>query len=712
MIEILVKILERLGLPADTQYLILVALLLLSVLTSVSVFLWKVVKRLILFGNQKRLNKDLTPYFSRQDVDRATRYFVPTRYQNVSPSEDEEPGRKYIASAKNELIPLFLNEAFKRDGDSNKYYLILADTGMGKTTFLINLHLQYKNQWKNFWHLTKTYDIALFPLGHPDALSEAEKIEDKKNTILLLDAFDEDVKALDNHNGRMNEILGKVQNFREVVITCRTQFFPSQEEEPHFAGYYSFGESGEYQFQKLYLSVFDDKDVKKYLRKRFSVFSIGKRRKAKEIAEKISNLVVRPMILSRIEDLLDSAEEFKHSYQIYEVMIEKWIERESKKRGIREKYGSRENYQKLLYQFSRELALDLYRNKEKRGGYLISKDEKISLHSQIQIEDIENEYKQLSLTEKEARTQSLLNRNSAGQYKFAHKSFFEYFLAKEMFEDVDFLANFDFEGMTAVRSFFYEMLCEKLSKTEGFYSAYISPSTKLLVQSLAGTAKMIEREFDEVDFYKDGDLKSLRLVETKEIFRLEIRKLTGFSPLILSTLTNLKELVIYDKEKFPNLYQIYILYNRKRMLEKTAQSLQLNRRLMQEIKDAQGLLKLIEQLKLKDLLEHLKPSKQREIQLKLEQIEQLEWRERRERISPQEILELRKQLKWMETEEQDELRERLGKFYIYGLEVSKELPELLRNNDRDLMEELTAANFFIKDMKALQEKLPVCRMYY
>ena len=87
-----------------------------------------------------------------------------------------------------------------------------ADSGMGKTTFMINLYIRYKNAFRSPYAPPK-YDIKLFPLGYPNILEDIEKVKDKENTIL-----------------------SKVHKFREIVMTCRTQFFPSEKEEPDRTG--------------------------------------------------------------------------------------------------------------------------------------------------------------------------------------------------------------------------------------------------------------------------------------------------------------------------------------------------------------------------------------------------------------------------------------------------------------------------------------------
>lgn len=189
----IIEILKAIGI--DDQSIILKLMILGAIVPAILTIFklgWKGIRLLLLNRNQKMLNRDLSPFFSDGDVKKATKFYIPTKFQNVSPSEDDEPSSKFIASAKQKIIPLFLKKVFRSDGDDNKFYLVLADSGMGKTTFLVNLFLAQKNQ--NTWFgLKPHHKIELFPLGSPDALEAAAKVEDKKNTILLLDAFDVDI---------------------------------------------------------------------------------------------------------------------------------------------------------------------------------------------------------------------------------------------------------------------------------------------------------------------------------------------------------------------------------------------------------------------------------------------------------------------------------------------------------------------------------------
>lgn len=423
----------------------------LFVLILVIGIVYQVAKYLTVIRHRHLLHKELTPFFSVADVEKAIHIYVPTNYQNISPTEDDEPGRGHIASAKNQLIPLFLKSVFRNDvSNRNKYFLILADSGMGKTTFMINLFLRYKCQWNRFF--SSRAHIILLSLASPDAIDIILKVKDKRNTILLLDAFDEDLAAIDDHKTRMREILSATSEFRQIVITCRTQFFPTEEEEPYRTGYFSFGEPSEFKFEKLYISTFNTQDIKTYLRKRFSIFEYRKYGIALDIVKKIPNLAIRPMLLQYSYDLASANRSYDYSVEVYEVLVEKWIERESGKPGVIQKYGSRRTYEEFLYDFSQNLALDMYENRDKRGGFFVNPDE-IS-QSNLQINDISN----YSVSKTEIQTKSLINRDAAGRYKFSHKSIFEFFLAKKIFGDPSLFRHFDFLDFKATQIFYDELV--------------------------------------------------------------------------------------------------------------------------------------------------------------------------------------------------------------------------------------------------------------
>lgn len=256
MLELLKKLWQTAGYP--------VTALVFGILAATMPTLWNFVTQFWTLRKQRLLKCDLFPFYTKLEVQRATKYYVETKCQNVAPSKEEEPRYADGTVVKKNILPHFLRHAFNPKTEDCQFYMVLADSGMGKTTFLINLYLHYINQFRK-----PTYHIRLLPLGFPDIDREIEKIEDKRQTILLLDAFDEDMQAVNDYKARLEDLIHKVRNFREVVITCRTQFFPSEEEEPHETGVMRYGvDGGEQVFYKFYLSPFDNADIRAYLRKR------------------------------------------------------------------------------------------------------------------------------------------------------------------------------------------------------------------------------------------------------------------------------------------------------------------------------------------------------------------------------------------------------------------------------------------------------------
>ena len=400
----------------------------------------------------RKVSHDLAPYYDEHSVKRAIKYFISTNGQNISPTKEEEPaiGNKFITREK--LIPFFIKNVFQGRKESDKFYLILADSGMGKTTFLINLYIKYNSISK--------YNVKMFPFGDKDIIQRIKDIannQDKaKNTILLLDAFDEYEGLLppktpdgltddERFRKQLDEIFDMTRDFRNVIITSRTQYFPAQEENPYELNIPRFDNGGFHKLLKLYLSPFDEKDIKKYLNKKFGIltfWNFKKKRKAKKITGDSHKLMVRPMLLSYIDYLVDEDENYEKTFDIYDTLIKKWIDREGNKR----KYdnASRNKFKSDLLQFSKLVAIEIYKSGEYSKG--IEKEvanDILKLHN-------------LNLEGYEITGQSLLTRDVATNWKFAHKSICEFFIADAAIENIHFGFHLDITSLDMVERFVNE----------------------------------------------------------------------------------------------------------------------------------------------------------------------------------------------------------------------------------------------------------------
>ena len=401
--------------------------------------------------------RNLAPYFDYHKVKSSRELFITTRFQNQSPTHEDEPQFTHRFVSKSPLIPFFIKTVFNEKKESEKFYLVLGDSGMGKTTFMINLYLRYNS----FFNFSRKYKIRLFPFGDARILEQIKKIDpnDVPNTILLLDAFDEDKKLIppavpdgltddERFRIRLDEIIETVRDFREVVITSRTQYFPGQENVPYELKIPRFDDKGFHTLAKLYLSPFDNKEIKRYLNKKYGVLKVWNRSKKQTAATIVKNspkLMVRPMLLGYIDYLMDSQLIFHNTYQIYETLIDKWLEREANKR--KHQTSDRERFKMNLYTYSRLVAIEIYRQRQQTAFYL-------KKEAAIEIVHRNN----LDLQDYEITGQSLLTRDVEGNWKFAHKSIFEFLVAGEASRDLKFWFEQNLDGMDMAEQFLLEKL--------------------------------------------------------------------------------------------------------------------------------------------------------------------------------------------------------------------------------------------------------------
>ena len=291
---------------------------------------------------------------------------------------------------------------------------------MGKTTFLLNLFRLYNRNVRNL--IFSNERIKLLPLG--ENFEELQKvisqIKEREKTILLLDALDESnlffQEETKNYAVFFDKFISLVSNFKQVVITCRTNFFINEKEEPYelkIKKYNTIG-NGFHIIKKVYISPFNKSDVQKYLNNTFHLWEIEKKKKAKKIILSTKDIFFRPMLLSYIQDLVKLNKNVFLKFEVYENLIEAWINRESLKYPESERIVFKDN----LYHFTYELAIHIYNN-YKENGYFISFEncQEVALNNNV------------NLNELEIRSRTLLNRNSNGDYKFSHKTILECLLA-------------------------------------------------------------------------------------------------------------------------------------------------------------------------------------------------------------------------------------------------------------------------------------------
>jgi hypothetical protein len=377
--------------------------------TSVTTLFFKFWPKVIVSWKERRskrqLNRQLNAIdYTEQDIERAIDFYIDPECQVIDPSGAEDFRQSYpVRQNLFEVVDCLLEKP-----SVNKFSLILGDTGMGKTSFLLNYYARY---WQDRRRQRK-FSIKLIPLSARDALAQIADVANKVDTVLFLDALDEDTGAIPDHKERFRELIRASKRFRHILITCRTQFFSKDDEIPKDAagiirvGPIGPGDTREYMINKLYISPFSEHQIQHYLVRRFPFWRHGDRRKAISLVEQIEDLPARPMLLAQIESILSLGTECKYGFQVYEQMIQSWLNRES---GIAQP--------DVLRQFCECLAVDIYQFRKERGAEKISESELEGMARRFEIQMPRIDH---------IRIRSLLNRDAQGNLKFSHRSILEY----------------------------------------------------------------------------------------------------------------------------------------------------------------------------------------------------------------------------------------------------------------------------------------------
>ncbi len=390
----------------------------------------------------KQFYKKLS-FMNSSEVYEAINRYIPTRFSRTDPSNNDEPTPEYVesgASNEKDKAPLLLEQFMKYEYSvkyGQKYYLCLGDCGMGKTTFLLNLYYRTSK--------LKQYNCVFISLQESDYLEKIQQIENPTNTILMLDALDENDKALANYSGFITELERETADFCRVIITARTNFFENATKE-RLGGRKSASSMSSKisSARKYYIMPFTDEDIKQYLKMCYP-FSRRKQKQAWNIIENNKNLSVRPMLLKFMNALLEDGVQFEYDFQLYEYFFEKWIAREM---------GEGTEASQKLYEECLLVAKAIYYQWMKNG------------RTGIYPEELENRSEISGLESVKLKGHALLNRTSDGMYKFSHKSYWEYLLAKLALSDVQFSNDLLIGNFDRAVGFLEEMIAYREAETE------------------------------------------------------------------------------------------------------------------------------------------------------------------------------------------------------------------------------------------------------
>ena len=334
------------------------------------------------------------------------------------------------------VFPFFEHfaEIIKKRPIVSRYICLLGDIGSGKTAALTHLHQWYIDKYSDNSSMPSNIRLYTLSKGYQnimDRIGAEIPLKDRSNCILLLDALDECEEARaslentpENNPRKFMEQLGRdTEGFAWVVVSCRRQFFQSDEFQPGKAKVPGGGGGFEKlpYWQELILEPFNREQVERFLVRHFGVGENPQKNEAIQMVFGCKDVFLRPLILSNIDVILEECHGRENLTMkvILDAVIMNWIRREAKDDEAKEK--------ELL---NASLCTAAYMYKHKLN--YLNDDNYQKMCNEHRIDDKGNLL----------RVQSLLTNDAKEGFRFAHQSFYEHLLAYWFFlhpEDIDSL---------------------------------------------------------------------------------------------------------------------------------------------------------------------------------------------------------------------------------------------------------------------------------
>ncbi|OPL09455.1 MAG: hypothetical protein AVO38_11045 [delta proteobacterium ML8_D] len=316
-----------------------------------------------------------------------------------------------------------------------KLLAVLGDYGIGKTSFCY----KFAGDMTGSAYIPVVVELkTVMTEGWREVIQKEVRSrvgDSPQSPVLILDGFDELSRTFDKETvlKQIENLSKTTQEFAKVILTSRTQFFRNRKEEWEILA----REPGRPQrgpvplsyperFERIYVSFFDDKEIKVYLN-----LALDKKKALDfwdNIIEKvfdIKDLAKRPILLDLITKYSKDISKIRGLItpgKVYKTVTEGWRKREGKR--------APEN----IMLFMEELAYRMFTSEEVRLHFDTLRE---AIDRYFDHKTREKFKLSLDNLDYQIRTCSFLSRNEAeGYYAFAHRSFVEYFIARKIAKEI------------------------------------------------------------------------------------------------------------------------------------------------------------------------------------------------------------------------------------------------------------------------------------
>jgi len=427
------------------------------------------------------LSKDI----KRGDILSDTQYYIATPILFERYDEIQLQYKEYSVSNPDNLNSVdtvfhYLILEGNRELQCQKYFALLAPTGVGKTVFLYQLFLKYE-----FYSRKK--NVKRLMLGNckitnsdfwleVDRCNEEHKKREKQdpyflpeNNILLVDGFDEDKRTYggkENERKRFNEIIELTKHFHKVILVSRIQFFDNQDEQLEVGGIES-----NFRFIKLKLQDFYSQDlIYRYINGRswerstpHYIYDFVKKN-----MDAGSTIFSNPFILKNADLIVHSkgsdGKPLRYLYEIYQLLIEKWIRRDFSKYA-----GGVEN----VIMLSEKLADKVIEQNSQHNLTIVNNSS----------EEFSSEELDLQKTYDFGKTERTFLRTNNNKFQFAHRSILEFFIAKKLLSNKEMEQFFNYSNFEMVGRMVYGKRWQEInSSSSGLFPTNLQDAYESIIK--------------------------------------------------------------------------------------------------------------------------------------------------------------------------------------------------------------------------------------
>ena len=363
-------------------------------------------------------------------------------------------GSRYLFDPSKESVSL--NKITKEflDGDQ-KVFLLLGDSGGGKTSFLRYVENELWKRWPSNKRIPLFISLPTLKLPFNEAISEAlyekgftaaeqKDLKNQYSFIFLLDGYDE---LKQKKNLFIGNKLNEWENSK-TIITCRTQYLAG--EEASYPNYFS-PDPVNYSYASFDVastSPFSLDEVEAYCKKNIDSKKIPlswSDFKNIILSPDLSEIIKNPFLLRVIVDVLSdiiqanqqsqALEKLEFHIDIFDAFIKNWFNREEKRLIGTDKEINISDLKDFFTTFAENLALEMV----KEGIVSVNYNESSDLFNEVP-----SKWGKFFCSDPKIsyiRSGVPLRKNGSYSYAFIHKSLLEYFCARAIIKND--IASFD-----------------------------------------------------------------------------------------------------------------------------------------------------------------------------------------------------------------------------------------------------------------------------